>query len=234
MGDKWLYLTAGITTAVFVLLAIVCYRTRKSNQNIAILSLAVSIIALVATIAQLAVAIQPVGHQVSDSATCDAVTSDGLAVVRPDTVGKLYFCPVLVNDGNLPITGPFNLRGQIIGPTSERDKLVLFVRLDRATCTTDGKPAPPGRFLIDSVRFSDSLDGGWSYRDNLGNYPPSLTFGRIFEFALAPKSAVSDLVQRREEWKQNGIEDLPSTVLVVASFKLAPGAATSKTPCTGG
>jgi hypothetical protein len=54
--------------------------------------------------------------------------------VRPPTAGGLTCCAVQINNGKLPITGPFRLAGQILGPADARKDLVLLVRVDPSTC----------------------------------------------------------------------------------------------------
>ncbi|MEU4563668.1 hypothetical protein AB0F72_35280 [Actinoplanes sp. NPDC023936] len=228
------------TLASGSVLIFVWIRTRHHRERIAILALVAGLLATAAAIAQVAVAVFPVKTSPESgpsggpeaAARCQGTVTSGVARANPEKVGNLTFCPTRINDGNVPITGPFSLKGQVIGPPAERGNLLLMVKLDRATCTTEGRPPAPGRFLLDQpIDFVADASGLWSYFDDLGKHPPSVTLGRIFEFATAPKSVVEDLYDRREEWEREGITDLPPEIIVLSSFKVAPGKVKGAIPC---
>ena len=228
------------TMAAGATLIFVWIRTRRHQERIAILALVAGLLATAAAIAQVAVAVFPVktspepspSSSLEVAATCKGTVSSGLARANPKKVGNLAFCPTRINDGKVPIAGPFSLKGQVIGPPAERSNLLLMVKLDRATCTTEGNPPAPGRFLLKQpIDFGADANGLWSYFDDLGNHPPSLTLGRIFEFATAPKDVVEDLYDRREEWQEEGITNLPLQITILSSFKVAPGKVKGAIPC---
>jgi hypothetical protein len=227
------------TMAAGAILIFVWIRTRHHQERIAILALVAGLVATAAAIAQVAVAVfpdkaspapRPSGSP--EAAACKVTVSSGLARANPERVGNLVFCPTRINDGKVPITGPFSLEGQVIGPPTERSKLFLMVSLDRATCTTEGKPAATGRFLLKQpIDFAADANGLWSYFDDLGQHPPSVTLGRIFEFATAEKNVVADLYDRRDEWQQEGITNRPPGITVLSSFRVAPGKVKGAVPC---
>jgi hypothetical protein len=228
------------TMVAGAVLIFVWIRTRRHRERIAILALVTGLVATVAAIAQVAVAVSPVttsseprpSSSSEAAVTCKGTVSSGLARANPEQVGNLTFCPTRINDGKVPITGPFSLKGQVIGPSAERSKLLLMVKLDRATCTTEGKPPAPGRFLLKQpIDFEADASGLWSYFDDLGEHPPSVTLGRIFEFATAPKAVVDDLYDRREEWGKEGITNVPPQITILSSFKVAPGKVKAAIPC---
>jgi len=163
--------------------------------------------------------------------TCTTTGLPGVAKATPDTAGNLVFCPVQINHGKLPITGPFNLTGQIIGPQPDREDLILLVRIDPATCDAKGRRGAPGRFLL-NVDLRARADGTWSHDDDLGGQADGVTLGRIFEFAKAPAAAVQALKASRPEWNDTGITDLPKEITILASFEVPPGQATRSAACT--
>jgi hypothetical protein len=236
MSDVQLYLTAAISAVACAILTAVWHRTRRSQQRVAVLSLVVAALSLVATIIQVVMAVLPARKPAPpppEATGCKATVTAGFSRSDPEKVGDLTFCPTRVNDGDMHITGPFKLAGQVLGPVEKRRDMVLFVRLDQATCTTEGKPAAPGRFLINSVHFDLEADGGWSYRDNLGGHPPAVSLGRSFEFAIASKDAIQSLLDRHDEWRLSGITTLPPGIRILTHFDVPPGDSPSAVPCVG-
>ena len=236
MSDGQLYLTAATSAVACAILVAVWYRTRRSRQRVAVLSVVVAALSLVATIIQVVMAVLPAKKPAPPPPAaigCKATVSAGFSRSNPEKVGALTFCPTRVNDGDMRITGPFKLAGQVLGPVEQRRDLVLFVRLDQATCTTEGKPAAPGRFLIDSVHFDLEAAGEWSYRDDLGGHPPGVTLGRTFEFASASEGAIQGLLDRHDEWRLSGITELPQGIRILAHFDVPPGDSPSAAPCVG-
>ena len=177
----------------------------------------------------------PSNNQPSDRPTAVPSTtpatgcaSAGTVEVRVVTPTPLTFCPVLVNDGR-PITGPFNLSGQILGPERAWRDLILLVRIDPATCTTEGRRGATGRFMIPPHKVRFGPDGTWEYTDDLGGQTAAVTLGRIFEYATAPPGAIHTMAANNGP---SGIMTLPNDVKILGSFAVAPGTAPAAKPCS--
>jgi hypothetical protein len=128
----------------------------------------------------------------ASEAVCDAVA--GPAEVQPQRTGAgvrlgLTFCPVRINGGNLPITGPFELSGRVVGPVDVRSRVLLVNHGDPKTYDALGNPPPRGDFLI-SRADAGSPDGTWSYTDSLG-YDEAVTIARHFEYITAPPRSIT-------------------------------------------
>jgi hypothetical protein len=140
---------------------------------------------------------------------------------------------VLINNGELPINGPFSLSGQVLGSPHEGQTLALFVRIDPLTCDTSGRRGAAGRFLIEDVAF-DELDGTWSHFDNLGDHSAGVTYGRIFEFAAASPAVIEGIKRRHKEWNDGGLDrKMLNGVAFLAKFVVPPGKASNSRPCFG-
>src|ERR1017187_5961243 len=128
--------------------------------------------------------------------------SPGIVQPTPSTSKRLTFCTVLINGGSLPITGSFDLSGQVIGPASVRKGVVLVNYFDPRTCDALGNVPAPGAFLISQVNLS-SPDGIWSYTDELG-YPEVVTLGRNFEYISASPKSIQKMKNDRANWQASG------------------------------
>ncbi|MEV6844045.1 helix-turn-helix transcriptional regulator [Actinoplanes sp. NPDC051411] len=147
----------------------------------------------------------------------------------PAEAGDLRFCPVVINDGTLPITGPFNLSGQVIGPVEERRRMVLLVHSDPRTCDALGNPAPNGKILIHDADIG-SPDGSWAYVDHLG-YDEAVTYARKFEYVLATPEALDAIRNDLDNYiaaghdadNYAGITAMPAGAQIVARFDVPAG-----------
>ncbi|MBQ1046642.1 MULTISPECIES: hypothetical protein [unclassified Micromonospora] len=245
------------TAAAGAVLIGVWIRTRHHRERVAILALVTGLLATVAAFAQVAMVVFPIqaspnpspssspalaasssaepspSSSAEPTAACKWTVLSGLARANPEKVGNLVFCPTRINNGDVPIAGPFTLEGQVIGPVEERRKLFLMVQAARNTCTTEGKPPAPGRFLLNQPVDFETGGGEWEYFDDLGGFPQSVTLGRTFQFATGSKDVVQGLYDRREEWRQEGITRLPPGITILATFKIAPGKVKGALPCGG-
>lgn len=178
----------------------------------------------------------PVGdpsQPASPDARCASAGKDA-GYVQPTPVRSdgLTFCPVLINDGRVPITGPFTLAGQVLGRPKAGEILVLFVRIDPLTCDTFGKRGALGRFLLRDLSFDD-FDGTWAHPDDLGGYDAGVTFGRIFEFATASTEVIEKLKNSYGQWNESGLENRElKGVWFKATFRVPPGEADNGRPCS--
>jgi hypothetical protein len=177
----------------------------------------------------------PPNNQPSDSPTAGPSTTPAKGCTKAGTVevqvvtpNPLTFCRVLVNDGR-PITGPFNLSGQILDPERAWRDLILLVRIDPATCTTEGRRGATGRFMIPPEKFRFGADGTWEYTDDLGGLAAAVTLGRIFEYATAPPAAIQTMAANGDP---SGITTLPKDVKILGSFAVAPGTAPAAKACS--
>ena len=105
-------------------------------------------------------------------------------MVRPGVTpaGKrsgLTFCPVLINNGRLPITGPFALAGQVLGPVEIRQQVLILTYGDADACDALGNRPTAGKFH-ETATF-DSPTGKWSFTDKLG-YEDAVTIERHYEY----------------------------------------------------
>jgi transcriptional regulator with XRE-family HTH domain len=163
-------------------------------------------------------------------APCPSVRS-GAASVQPlpAVAGDLRFCPVMINDGALPITGPFNLAGQVMGPVEERRRMVLLVHSDPRTCDALGNPAPNGKILIHDADIG-TPDGSWAYVDQLG-YDEAVTYARKFEYVLATSEALDAIRNDLDNYiaaghdpdDYAGITAMPAGAQIVARFDVPAG-----------
>ena len=169
----------------------------------------------------------------SSDPACTPSEGSGVVQPSPPKARRLSFCQVLINKGQPIAGGGFTLEGEVLGPTTERQNLVLFVRIDPTTCDANGKPGAPGRFLVDGVKFYE-VDGRWSYRDDFGGYAAGVTFGRVFEFATASPAVVRGIMGRRDEWKDNGLTgEMLNEVSFLARFDVPPGQTPGQRSCSG-
>ncbi|MBF9132120.1 hypothetical protein I0C86_24655 [Plantactinospora sp. S1510] len=255
VSDTALVITAIASAVVCLILVIVYFRLKASTQLWNIMAVLAALLFGVAAIAQLAVAIAPTAgennktaapsagsgsgsnsaaslpsREPADPLWCTTAGSPGAVEATPTAVGDLIFCPTKINGGNLPITGPFNLSGQVLGPQHGRDEMILLVRIDPSTCDANGQRGAPGRFLLDADLRS-SADGTWFHEDDLGGQGSGVTLGRIFEFAKAPAATVRELRDSTPEWKESGIIQLPKKVTILASFEVPPGKSAGSVAC---
>jgi hypothetical protein len=165
-------------------------------------------------------------------AMCVSVGKDaGYVQPTPVRSDDLAFCPVLINGGRLPITGPFTLAGQVLGRPKAGETLVLFVRIDPLTCDTFGKRGAPGKFLLRNLSFDES-DGRWAHSDDLGGYDAGVTFGRILEFATASPEVIETLKNSFGQWNESGLDSRElKGVSFKATFRVPPGEADNSRPC---
>ncbi|MEU7982441.1 hypothetical protein AB0B63_28390 [Micromonospora sp. NPDC049081] len=249
MNGQVLYITAVISGVFCTILFMVWLHVRKHDQKWTIMPFAAAVVFGVATIAQVALAAKPpaptppptssspstapsepkVGP--SPSPSCSATPGPADVQVKPYGTAPLVFCPVRINNGTIPITGPFNLSGQILGPDAERRHLILFVRIDPKTRDTCGKPGGRGRFLLPQEALDADAEGKWSYDEKLGDYPQGVTFGRTYEIATAPQSVIDSLMSQKDGWKEDGINELPDSVEILAAFEVPPGVAGRDARC---
>ncbi|MEU7908126.1 hypothetical protein [Actinoplanes sp. NPDC049118] len=161
-----------------------------------------------------------------------AAGTPGTIAPRPALAGGMVFCPVQVDDGTGPIEGPFVLTGQVVGRHPEDLELVLFVRVDPATCDTEGERGRRGRYLLEQVDLH-AADSGWSYLDDLGDHPPGVTFGRIFEYATMSPQSLRAMRGRGRAFGSGDIGDyeLPPDVRFLSRFEVPPGVAAERVPC---
>lgn len=174
------------------------------------------------------------------------VVADGRAVVQPHVTGAgvasgLTFCPVRINDGRLPITGPFALAGQVLGPVAQRSGLLLVNRGDPRTCDALGNPAVAGSFLADQADLA-APDGRWSTVDALG-YAEAVTLGRKYRHVSASPSSLTAIKGDARAWMAAhpadpndypGILALPADAQVLATFDIPPGTYPGAKPCGRG
>lgn len=170
------------------------------------------------------------GEGADDQGAPKCADPTGGVKATPEVAGGLVFCPTSVDGGRGRITGPFDLRGQVLGAPELRADLVLLVRIDPSTCDANGKRGAPGRFLLD-VDFGAAASGSWFHHDDLGGQQSGVTLGRIFEFAQASPAAVRALKEDRGEWLENGILDLPAGISVLSEFTVPPGESAGSVPC---
>jgi hypothetical protein len=156
----------------------------------------------------------------------------GTITPRPTLNGGMVFCPVQIDDGSGPFRGPFVLTGQVAGIYPQGRQLALFVRIDSATCDTEGRPGASGRFLLKQVVFP-AVQISWSYADNFGDFAPGITLGRIYEFATMTATTRQTVESLLGESSQNGIddEDMPPDVTFLSKFEVPPGVAAESVPC---
>jgi hypothetical protein len=167
----------------------------------------------------------------------------GPAFVRPrvTTEGSsldLTFCPVVVNGAQLPITGPFELSGQVLGPASERARVVVVTYGDARTCDALGNRAAPGGFFVDQARVG-SPDGQWSYVDDLG-YAEAVTIARQYRYVTASADSIVTMKGDAAAWvaahpnnpdDYPGILALPADATVLATFDVPGGTYAGAQPC---
>jgi hypothetical protein len=179
--------------------------------------------------------------------TCPFATGSpgvvGLAVTSAGRASGLTFCPVRINDGKLPVTGPFEVSGQVLGDPARRRSVVLWHQQAARTCDADGRPPAVrgAKFVADGADLA-SPDGSWSYRVEPG-YDGAVTYGRQFELVTASTTNLAKIVEDAPAWGRQpgrnpadypGIApaDLPPHT-VLASFGVPPGTYRDAKPCTG-
>lgn len=173
--------------------------------------------------------------------------ADGRAIIAPQVTlagraSGLVFCPVRINRGKLPITGPFELAGQVIGDVEKRRSVLLWNQTADGTCDANGDSPSGGggKFLAREADLA-SVDGSWSHTDQLG-YAEAVTFGRQFEFVTADAANLQAILGYADEWRKrpgNNPDDYPGIVpnelpahTVLATFDVPPGEYTGAKPCT--
>jgi hypothetical protein len=167
----------------------------------------------------------------------------GLAVTSAGRASGLTFCPVRINDGKLPVTGPFEVAGQVLGDPGRRGSVVLWNQQTAGTCDADGRPPAVrgAKFVADGADLA-SPDGSWSYRAELG-YDGAVTYGRQFELVTASPTNLAKIVEDAPAWGAQagrnpadypGIApgDVPPHT-VLASFTVPPGTYRDAKPCAG-
>jgi hypothetical protein len=156
----------------------------------------------------------------------------GPATVQPvpRRSAQATFCPVEINDGRLPITGPFRLSGRVLAPLDTRRRMVLLVASDPGTCDALGNPAPDAQMYLGKAQIG-SPDGSWSYLDTLG-YQEAVTYARDFVYVLAPNDDVLTAIREDEdhylaaggdEGSYAGLTQLPTGAVEVAHFEVPAG-----------
>jgi hypothetical protein len=169
--------------------------------------------------------------------------ADGAAFVQPQVTdsgrrSSLTFCPSRINGGKLPITGPFELTGQVLGPVADRKDLLLVTSGDPRTCDALGNPPTRGAFLVDQADMGGE-DGRWSYTDHLG-YDEAVTIGRHYEYVTGSPAALLAIRNTRASWEAAnpgkageypGILALPAEAQVLATFEVPAGVHQSAQPC---
>ena len=172
-----------------------------------------------------------------------AVVANGTTLVQPQpsTEGAqsgLTFCPVRINGGHLPITGPFALQGQVLGPLALRHQVLLVNYGDPQTCDALGNRPPTGGFLIHNAEIG-SPDGNWSYTDQLG-YAEAVTIARHYEYLTASPQSLTIITNDRQNWEAAhpgksgdypGILSLPADSTVLATFDVPAGVYKGARPC---
>jgi len=172
-----------------------------------------------------------------------ADVADGAAFVQPQVTDTgrrsgLTFCPSRINGGKLPITGPFELTGQVLGPVGDRKDVLLVTSGDPKTCDALGNAPSRGAFLIDQADLGGS-DGRWSYTDHLG-YDEAVTIARHYEYVTGPPAALLAIRNTRANWEAAnpgkagdypGILALPADAEVLATFEVPAGVYQGAKPC---
>lgn len=178
------------------------------------------------------------------TADCD-YAANGSGVVAPDVSAagrqaQLAFCPVRINGGSLPITGPFELDGRILGPQSARQEILLVNYADQKTCDAFGVAPARGAFLSTDTNLG-SADGSWTHTDHLG-YPEAVTIARHYEYVTASSASINALKNDRKNWDDAhlgndgdypGILSPPQDVEVLATFLVPAGRFPNAAPCKG-
>jgi hypothetical protein len=171
---------------------------------------------------------------------CDLKVGEaGVVEVEAQTgaPSDLTFCPALLNNG-APITGPFTLAGKIIGAADRYRDLLIVNRADPETCDALGNRPAAGYYYARGMTID--ADGNWSFRDGLG-YDEAVTIGRTYSFISGPAAAIAAIKNDRQAFadahggsddEYAGMETLPTTARVVATFRQAPGKYKGKgSPC---
>lgn len=178
-----------------------------------------------------------------DGAPECAAPEGGAATVQPQVTSDgaqlgMTFCPVVINGGRLPITGPFELSGQVVGPVGERRQVVLLNYGDPRTCDALGNAPARGGFVIHQA-VVDSSDGRWSYVDRLG-YDEAVTIARQYEYVTASQDSVDKLKGDAAAWVSAnpdhpddypGVLSLPPDVKILATFGVPAGVYDGAQPC---
>jgi hypothetical protein len=158
----------------------------------------------------------------------------GVLAVKPtlSAPDDLTFCPALLNNGQ-PITGPFGVAGQVLGPASELKQLTIVNQADPATCDALGNKAVTGYFSAEGLTFD--TDGSWQFQENLG-YDEAVTIARNFMIVEGSPSAIKAIEDSRKKNEDNkdwaGMPSLPAGVVTVGTFRQAPGKYDGKgSPC---
>jgi hypothetical protein len=152
--------------------------------------------------------------------------------LTPSAPDDLTICPALLNNGQ-PITGPFGVAGQVLGPASELKQLTIVNQADPATCDALGNKAVTGYFSAEGLTFD--TDGSWQFQENLG-YGEAVTLARNFMIVEGSPSAIQAIKDSRTKNKDNkdwaGLPSLPAGVVTVGTFRQAPGKYDGKgSPC---
>lgn len=162
------------------------------------------------------------------SACVDQLGEPGVVAVQIVAEPEgLTICPVLLNNG-LPITGPFTVAGEFLGPARLYQNLTIVNRGDPETCDTDGKPPASGLFYAQG--FAVNQDGTWSFTDPLG-YTGAVTIARNYEIISASPPSIDTIKGDRGVWDRThpknsyypGMTTLPADAKVLAIFRQPPG-----------
>jgi hypothetical protein len=174
---------------------------------------------------------------------CDRLGS-GAALVDVDVTSAgnrsgLTFCPVLINDGDLPITGPYPVVGQVLG-LDDGQQFTIVGKGDPDTCDAFGGPPVTGTFDQDIT--VDPVTGRWSFIEDLG-YEESVTIARRFQIVTASPPSLAAIRTHHADWEAEhpgdtsgypGMEQLPGDTTVLARFDAPAGEYPGSQPCTGG
>lgn len=171
----------------------------------------------------------PTANSYAESRCSSPGGTSGVVQPSPKISNSLVFCPVLINGGSLPVTGPYEVSGQVLGPLSERKSLVLIKYFNPRTCDALGNPPAPGGYFESQVNLA-SPDGFWSYTDEPG-YPEAITLGVKLEYVSASSQSIQLMRNNQANWqasggnphKYPGILALPGDAAVLATFDVPPG-----------
>ena len=178
-----------------------------------------------------------------DGAPECAAQEGGVATVRPQVTSDgaqpgMTSCPVVISGGRLPITGPFESSGQVVGPVGERRQVLPINHGDPRTCDALGNAPARGGFVIGQAAVG-SPDGRWSYVDRLG-YDEAVTIARQYEYIIASQDSVDELKGDSAAWVNAnpdrpddcpGVLSLPSDVKILATFGVPAGIDDGARPC---
>ena len=175
-------------------------------------------------------------HSPSTADCTDKAAGAAHPLPKVETASGLVFCPTLINNGQLPVTGRFSLAGTVLGPLEERQRVVLLDFMDQTTCDALGNPPAPGAFYMAEADIG-SADGSWSTPERQG-YDEAVTIRRVYKFVRAKQESIDAIKNDRAHWGSQpgnkagdypGILALPGDAQVLASFEVPPGLYKGKT-----